>query len=129
MRINREIQFPYPVLGIGNSMKGSLSIEDRIVEPTLQGNTYVFKISVSMPNEDILNYIREGFAEFSFEINCPSTYYRDIKTSELPETSFFISQKPNGNVISHRHPILLISWIPYVANRCDDRFRLDCCSI
>lgn len=91
MRINKDIRFPYPVLGVGNSFKTSLSASDRTIVPTQEGTTFIFKITVSMPSKDILDYIHDGFAEFSFELNCPATYYREIRTSDLPEISFSVS--------------------------------------
>ena len=90
MRINKDIRFPYPVFGVGNSFRTTLSASDRVIIPTHEGTTFSFEVSVLMPNEDIANYIRDGFAEFSFELNCPSTYYREIKTSELPKIEFSV---------------------------------------
>lgn len=78
---NKDVCFPYPVLGIGDDVGPKPSISAQITE---EGDYFVVRISLKMLNEDIMRLIREQSALFSCEIDCPATFYRRIERSTEP---------------------------------------------
>ena len=78
---NKEVCFPYPVLGIGDDVSPRPSITAQITEDK---EFFVVKINLEMHNEDILRLIQNQSAVFSCEIDCPATFYRRIERSCEP---------------------------------------------
>lgn len=78
---NKDVCFPYPVLGIGDDVGPKPSITAQITE---EKEFFVVKIAIKMLNEDILRLIQEQSAIFSCEIDCPATFYRRIERSYEP---------------------------------------------
>lgn len=97
-----NVSFPYPVLGINDDIRPTLE-ETGCASPTItlegdQSNFYV-NVDVKLENEDILNYIKNGDAEYSVEASCQSTLFRLCQTSNVPTFSFTIEKsRLNGKL-------------------------------
>lgn len=85
---NKDVCFPHPVLGVGDAVGPKPPVNAQIIE---EGEEFVINISVDIHNEDILKHIHNGYAAFMCEIDCPSTFYRDIFHPQ--ETTFEIRIK------------------------------------
>lgn len=72
---NKDVCFPYPVLGVGDDVGPKPPIKAQISE---ESDEYVINITFDMFNEDILKLIHNEYAVYVCEIDCPSTFYRDI---------------------------------------------------
>lgn len=97
-----NVSFPYPVLGINDDIRPTLE-ETRCDSPTItiegdRSNFYV-NVDIKLENEDILNYIKNGDAEYSVEASCQSTLFRLCRTSDVPTFSFPIEKsRLNGKL-------------------------------
>lgn len=97
-----NVSFPYPVLGINDDIRPTLE-ETKCSSPqiTLEediSNFYV-NVDIKLKNKDILNYIKNGDAEYSVEASCQSTLFRLCKTSDAPTFSFSIKKTDlNGKI-------------------------------
>lgn len=95
MRID-NVSFPYPVLGISDDIIPTLE-ESKCDVPVITAENDGFggiaiSAQIKLENEDILKYIADGYAEFSLEVSCRDTLYRQCeKFSEL-EHKFTIPQ-------------------------------------
>ena len=87
---NKDVCFPYPVLGIGDDVAPKPSIKPHIEKDK---DDYVVNIELEMLNEDILKLIKNQYALFCCEIDCPTTFYRRIETSSNPSFSIRIKKK------------------------------------
>lgn len=101
MRI-KDVSFPYPVLGINDDIMPTLE-ETGCSEPDIkifeEGDSFRISVVLKLENDDILNYIKKGFAEFSVEMSCPSTMFRGCFTSPSPEFNFKVEKcLLNGNL-------------------------------
>lgn len=92
MRISKDVSFPYPVLGIGNSMKTQLDASSVDVKVIPDDKQYHITVELSYDNEDIKKYIEDGYAEYYFELNCSSTLYREVKPENNPRHTFDINK-------------------------------------
>lgn len=72
---NKDICFPHPVLGVGDAVGPKPPVKAQIRE---EKDDFVINISVDIHNEDILKLIFDKYAAFVCEIDCPSTFYREI---------------------------------------------------
>lgn len=95
MRIE-NVSLPYPVLGISDDIRPTLE-ETHCSSPeiTISEERDLFRISVTLKleNADIVNYIRDDFAEYSVEVSCHSTMYRNCKSSPIPVFDFTVEKK------------------------------------
>lgn len=87
---NKDICFPYPVLGIGDDVGPRPSVRPHIRE---EKDDFVIHIDFEMKNEDILYLIKKQYAAFACEIDCPTTFYRRIETSSEPSFNIRIKRK------------------------------------
>lgn len=72
---NKDVCFPHPVLGVGDAVGPKPPIKAQISE---ERDYFVINLSVDIHNEDILKLIHDEYAAFVCEIDCPSTFYREI---------------------------------------------------
>ena len=85
---NKDVCFPHPVLGVGDAVGPKPPVKALISE---EGEEFIINISVDIHNEEILMLIHNGYAAFMCEIDCPSTFYRNIFYPQ--ETTFEIRIK------------------------------------
>lgn len=94
MRIE-NVSLPYPVLGISDDIRPTLE-ETGCAKPDIsieeKGGDFCVKVVLKLENVDILNYVQEGYAEFSVEVSCHSTLFRKCITSASPEFDFIIEK-------------------------------------
>ena len=94
MRID-NVSFPYPVLGISDDIKPTLQETDCDVpeiQITESGNDFCVEVTLKLEDTDILNYIKDDYAEFSVEVSCKTTKYRRCIVSSLPHFSFHVKK-------------------------------------
>ena len=72
---SKDVCFPHPVLGVGDAVGPKPPVRPHIDE---EKDEFVINIAVDFHNEDILKFIHDGYATFVCEIDCPSTFYREI---------------------------------------------------
>lgn len=72
---NKDVCFPHPVLGVGDAVGPKPPVIAQISE---EKDDFVINIIVDIHNDDILKLIHDGYAAFACEIDCPSTFFRDI---------------------------------------------------
>lgn len=94
MRID-NVSFPYPVLGISDDIQPTLH-ETGCDIPDIQineiGNEFSIDITLKLKNSDILNYIKNDYAEYSVEVSCKTTKYRKCMVSDTPNFTFNINK-------------------------------------
>ena len=95
MRIE-NVSLPYPVLGISDDIRPTLE-ETGCSNPEImiseEGDLFRISVTLKLENNDIVNYIRDEFAEFSVEVSCHSTMYRNCISSSIPVFSFTVEKK------------------------------------
>ena len=72
---NKDVCFPHPVLGVGDAVGTKPPVKAQISE---EKDDFVINLSVDIHNEEILKLINDEYAAFVCEIDCPSTFYREI---------------------------------------------------
>lgn len=72
---NKDVCFPHPVLGVGDAVGPKPPVKAQISEDK---DEFVINISIDIHNEDIIKLIHDEYAAFVCEIDCPSTFYREI---------------------------------------------------
>ena len=87
---NKDVCYPYPVLGIGDDVGPKPSVKPQITE---EKDDFVIHLDLEMLNEDILKLIKDQYATFACEIDCPTTFYRRIETSTEPSFDIRIKRK------------------------------------
>ena len=91
--------YPYPVLSyfsddyINSSFTSSLNIIRR-------NESIIFELDAKTDNEGLLKLIEEGFAEYIFHIECPSTSYRNIITSSNGSKTVVINESLLNNKVN-----------------------------
>lgn len=94
MRID-NVSLPYPVLGISDDIKPTLK-ETGCDVPDIrlkeEGNEFIVEVNLNLEDSDILNYIHDGYAEYSVEVSCKTTKYRVCKVSSDPNFAFRIKK-------------------------------------
>lgn len=95
MRIE-NVSLPYPVLGISDDIRPTLE-DTGCSNPEIiiseEGDLFRIYVTLKLENTDIVNYIRDGFAEYSVEVSCHSTMYRNCISSSTPVFSFTVEKK------------------------------------
>ncbi|MDR0485112.1 MAG: hypothetical protein LBH29_00115 [Elusimicrobiota bacterium] len=71
--------FPYPVLGNGDDIKGEFKTK---CEWSISGNLITVNCQFETTNEYISELIKNKNAKYCAEFICSNTYYRNLKTSE-----------------------------------------------
>lgn len=94
MRID-NVSFPYPVLGISDDITPSLEdtgCANPNISVTDEGDCFLVNVELKLTNSDILEYIRQEKAEYTVEVHCRSTLYRNRVPSPEPVFSFKIKK-------------------------------------
>lgn len=100
MKLN-NVSFPHPVLSCYTDDILPMLEENSIAcKVSKQRDEYVFEITLSLNNKDILDLIRSDAAVYACEIDCQKTFYRKCETSKKGHFKFSI---PRGSV---RGPIV-----------------------
>ena len=96
-----DVSFPYPVLGISDDITPALPDNDVVIKckETVPG-IFDFSVEMHFENTDIEQYIKDGFAEYSVEVNCRSTLYRECFKSENNIIKFPIEKYRLHNKVS-----------------------------
>ena len=84
---NKNVCYPYPVLGIGDDVDPKPSLKPLISKGK---DDFIIHFDLIMLNEDILKLIKDNSARFVCEVDCPTTFYRRIETSTEPSFDFRI---------------------------------------
>jgi len=95
MRIE-NVSLPYPVLGISDDIRPTLEetgCSNPVILISEEGDLFRISVTLKLENTDIVNYIRDEFAEFSVEVSCHSTMYRNCISSLTPVFSFTVEKK------------------------------------
>lgn len=91
-----NVSFPYPVLGISDDIRPSLEetgCEKPQINISEEGSSFHISVVLKLEDKDILNYIKDGFAEYTVEMSCHSTMYRKCINSTTPEFDFLVEKK------------------------------------
>lgn len=90
-----NVSLPYPVLGISDDIIPTLE-DTGSSKPNIiafeEGDSFRISVALELVNDDILNYIKKEFAEFSVEMSCPSTMFRKCFTSSSPKFDFKVEK-------------------------------------
>lgn len=95
MRIE-NVSLPYPVLGISDDIRPTLEetgCSNPVILISEEGDLFRISVTLKLKNNDIVNYIQDEFAEFSVEVSCHSTMYRNCISSSTPVFSFTVEKK------------------------------------
>ena len=95
MRIE-NVSLPYPVLGISDDIRPTLEetgCSNPVIMINEEGDLFRISVTLKLKNSDIVNYIQDEFAEFSVEVSCHSTMYRNCISSSTPVFSFTVEKK------------------------------------
>ena len=131
MKFDKNITFPYPVLGLHGSPLYWPDFTYEITDSE-DGKDYVFSIVIDISKIPIKSYIKTRDAEFVCEVDCKRTYYRQCLTSTTPNFNFVIPKNAVGGemkimlTIDAVRPIQNYStgtWAPHVYM--DYRFDLE----
>lgn len=91
-----NVSLPYPVLGISDDIRPTLE-ETGCEQPEItvdeEGDLFRISVILKLMDEDIINYIQDGLAEYSVEVSCHSTMYRNCISSSSPVFSFTVEKK------------------------------------
>lgn len=91
-----NVSFHYPVLGISDDIRPTLE-ETGCEKPQItineEGSSFHIAVLLKLENKDILDYIENGFAEYSVEMSCHSTMFRKCIKSPTPSFDFFVEKK------------------------------------
>ena len=83
MNVN-NIALPYPVLSKRDDISPSLGEDCLRAEVSQTESDFCFKIELKQDNEDILRLIQDGDAEYTCEVECSRTFYRNCIKSKEP---------------------------------------------
>ena len=88
MKLN-NISLPYPVLGISDDVMPMLEPDCLTIKVEDDGmGNYRFTVTMKHENECIHQLIRDGYAEYSCEVDCARTMFRKCYTSDYEGYSF-----------------------------------------
>ncbi|TRW25362.1 hypothetical protein FMM05_08645 [Flavobacterium zepuense] len=87
-----EISFPHPVLGVLDAIDSKISL---FPEPEIKSNVDFYHITIffNHDNNDLLELIKIGSAEYFCDVTCSNTLYRKIFTSKDGRMEFEIAKK------------------------------------
>lgn len=98
MKLN-NISFPHPVLGIRDDVMPLLSDDCVVIESSSTLDTFILTITLKQGNKTISDLIRDGYAEYTCEIDCQKAFIRENYSSKEPVFSITIPRrKVNGRV-------------------------------
>lgn len=98
MKLN-NISFPHPVLGIRDDVLPLLGEDCIMVESSSTLDSFILSITLKQENATITNLIKDGYAEYTCEIDCQKAFLRESYSSQAPMFSITIPRrKINGRV-------------------------------
>ena len=71
---NKDVCFPHPV-GVGDAVGLKPTVKPQISKDR---DDFIITINADIDNEDIQKLVNDGYATFACEIDCPTTFYRQI---------------------------------------------------
>ncbi len=113
---NKDVNYPHPVLGIGDAVSPMPSIKK---EPKIkqEKGIYHFHFDLEMHNEDILKLIQDEYAAFVCEVDCPSTFKRLIYKSKEPFFDIAFSKTDVAHRVNFDFTVTAIKSIKGYSNR------------
>lgn len=81
MKLN-NVSFPYPVLGVKDDVLPMLESDCVEIELDKTPDAYVFHITLRQRNKTIEQLIKDGYAEYSCEVDCQRAFLRHSFSSE-----------------------------------------------
>ena len=112
MRLN-NISFPHPVLGIGGSVYGAISVDQEIIQ---NDAAYECRFSCHFEDEYIKNLIDFGKAKYFCEATCSATLYRESQLFDASEFTFTIDRKEVRGTVEVTVSIVAVEDIPEYVN-------------
>lgn len=97
MNVN-NISLPYPVLGIGDDITPLPQITNK--KAWQDEKNFYYEISFSIDNYEILDLIKNGYADYVCEIDCPTTFLRKCYHSTSPNFNIALSKQSIQRTIS-----------------------------
>ncbi len=116
---NKDVCFPHPVLGVGDAVGPKPPVKAQISE---ERDDFVINITVDIHNKEILKLINEDYASFVCEIDCPSTFYRDIF---YPKDSTFEIRVKRKNVAKRVNIDFTVTALKSINNYTNSQFHPD----
>lgn len=110
---NNGVSYPHPVLGVGDDIDSLCDLEPSITKDAVE---YHIHFDLRIDNADILRLIELGYATFSCEINCPSTFYRRIEKSSVPYFDISIKRKDVAKRIDFECSVVVLRRIDEYTN-------------
>ena len=105
---------PYPILGIDGAFSDEVHVSSDL-KFEIDKNNYIFKVSLSLNDPEIIRLINDNKARYACEIDCAKTYYRETflspdgsfaitipRTSLVGNTQFFFSVVVIENIIDYK---------------------------
>lgn len=83
----KNISYPYPVLGNDDDVEGKL---DASFKHLLKRDNIVLKSRFVLKNKTLEKLIKEKKAAYTVEVECPSTFYRKLFSTFVPEADFVL---------------------------------------
>ncbi len=125
MKVKNNKLFPYPVLNKYNDSYKNNNF-DTDVTLTIDGSNVIFTLSNTIPDEIMLNLIKDGVVGVYFHVDCSTTHFRKVYKLDNPESAqIFIDIK---DICDEVETILLLiadkDIVCYKNNNLDD-FYLD----
>lgn len=108
-----NISFPHPVLGIGNSIQGTIDVTHEIVQTD---ELYECHFICRMSDEYIQKLIDEGKAKYFCEATCSSTLFRYSETYDISEFDFNIGRKDVRGTVEILVAVVAVEDIPRYVN-------------
>lgn len=98
MRLN-NVSFPYPVLGVKDDVLPLLGSDCVKIDLETTPDTYKFRIALSQNNEVISQLIKDGYAEYSCEVDCQKAFLRQSFSSNISVFDVLLPRRlVNGRV-------------------------------
>jgi len=90
MKIKESKLFPHPVLREDNNDYESSKFETKLLSNNLT-NTYLFDLSITLDNKNLIDLINADNAKIICHIECSKTKYREIKELRIGKNEFSVS--------------------------------------
>ncbi len=116
--------FPHPVLGINKGVSPDLLPDNMVCDNIKETVTdYVFSFTLKQENENILRYIKEGFAEYVCDVDCQKTLFRRKYSSSSPSFDVSIAKKDVFGHIDFSFYVLTTKMMPRYSNTFNSDYK------
>lgn len=88
---NKNVDFPHPVLGIGDAVSPKPQLLPSPIR--IENDHYAIHFDIEMKNDDILKLIRDEYATYVCEVDCPTTFKRFSIKSQEPYFDIILKKK------------------------------------